>query len=121
VCLSSLAMWFNCVRGLDDAGTGLTVAQLERRGADVDEPRRDAPLGVGHDRRGRSGQARRAEAEAHAGDAAGAGEAAGGGEKELALVSLLSPLSLKCSLPPTQPPGWGEHPSLRGAHLRFRA
>jgi hypothetical protein len=31
VWLSSLAMWFNCLRGLDDAGTGLTVAELERR------------------------------------------------------------------------------------------
>lgn len=31
VWLSSLAMWFNCLRGLDDAGTELTVAQLERR------------------------------------------------------------------------------------------
>jgi hypothetical protein len=31
VWLSSLAMWFNCLRGLDDAGTGLTVVELERR------------------------------------------------------------------------------------------
>jgi DNA-binding MarR family transcriptional regulator len=31
VWLSSLAMWFNCLRGLADAGTGLTAAELERR------------------------------------------------------------------------------------------
>jgi len=31
VWLSSLAMWFNCLRGLDDAGTALTVGELERR------------------------------------------------------------------------------------------
>ena len=31
VWLSSLAMWFDCLRGLDDAGIEMTVAELERR------------------------------------------------------------------------------------------
>lgn len=58
VWLSSLAMWFNCLRGLDDAGIELTVAELERRvrmSTNLDGMRRWGYVtidGVGRVRRG---------------------------------------------------------------------